>query len=201
MESVSEEKRLLRDRIKAFRKAVSSEEKRLWDEKLKERFFALLTEGTDWLAPGGQPLIYLYLDIRNEAGTAPIIKELWSRGIRTAVPRVEGTEMKFYEVQDWKDVSRGCMGIQEPVSGLKPVLAEEGIVLVPGVAFDVSGGRLGYGGGFYDRFFQREPKHPRWGLAYDFQIVKSVPQEPWDRKMDAVITPNGVCSGDRNGSI
>lgn len=199
MERSSEEKTLLRNRIKRLRKAVSPKEKQLWDRQLKEQFFGQLPSflekaGKDPFkgGPADSIWIYLYLDIRNEAGTLPIIEELWKRGIRTAVPRVEGREITFYEIAGLEDVSTGCMGILEPVSGSKQAQAVRSLVVVPGVAFDSFGGRMGYGGGFYDRFFQREPDHPKWGLAYDFQMVEAVPQEPWDRKMDLVITPDGI---------
>lgn len=208
MERSSEEKTLLRNRIKGLRKEVSPEKKQLWDRQLKERFFRQLScfleeAGRDSLKGGSADSIwiYLYLDIRNEAGTRPILEELWKRGIRTAVPRVEGRDMIFYEIAGMEDVSPGCMGILEPVSGLKQAQAVRSLVVVPGVAFDSFGGRMGYGGGFYDRFFQREPDHPKWGLAYEFQMVEAVPREPWDMKIDLVITPNGIWRDGKNDTI
>ena len=84
------------------------------------------------------------------------------------------------------------MGIEEPSAGCRPVNDKSALVLVPGVAFDREGRRLGYGGGYYDRFFAREPKHPRWGLAYAFQIVEKLPKEEWDQKVERVILPGKV---------
>lgn len=201
MERSSEEKALLRNRIKSLRKAVSPEKKQLWDRQLKEHFFRQLSCEPLKDSPADSIWIYLYLDIRNEAGTRPILEELWKRGIRTAVPKVEGDEMNFYEITGLEEVSPGCRGILEPVSGLKQVQAVRSLVVVPGVAFDSFGGRMGYGGGFYDRFFQREPDHLKWGLAYEFQMVEAVPREPWDRKTDLVITPNGIWRDGKNDTI
>ncbi len=227
MAGSSEEKLRLRKQIKALRSAVRPEEKALWDEQLKERFFTQflpdfgknlnpernqqepgrpirLSSGGLSLPDENRRWVYLYLDIRNEAGTLPILKELWRRKIHTAVPKMEGAEINFYEIAGLDETEAGCMGILEPVPGArpwKPAQAEEALVLVPVVAFDPTGGRMGYGGGFYDRFFRREPKHPKWGLAYDFQIADRVPQEPWDQKMDEVITPSGIWKDGRKISI
>ena len=203
-----EEKDGLRRRIKALRREVSPSEKALWDRQLKENFFRLFDRqpAQDLRGP-----VYLYLDFGNEAGTREIFSELWKRGIRTAAPRVEETkpgvkEMVFYLVREWGQLSPGYMGILEPdlSAGVLPADSPEALVAVPGVAFDWEGCRLGYGGGFYDRFFLKEPGHPKWGLAYGFQMAEKLPREPWDQKMDAVLTPEEIVicgSRERAGRI
>lgn len=203
-----EEKDGLRRRIKALRREVSPSEKALWDRQLKENFFRLFDRQP---ALGLDEPVYLYLDFGNEAGTREIFSELWTRGIQTAAPRVEETkpgvkEMVFYLVREWGQLSPGYMGIPEPDLSAGVLLADspEALVAVPGVAFDRAGCRLGYGGGFYDRFFLKEPGHPRWGLAYGFQMVEKLPREPWDQKMDAVLTPEEIVicgSHERAGRI
>lgn len=192
----SREKDELRRRIKALRREVSPSEKALWDRRLKENFFRLFDRqpARDLCGP-----VYLYLDFGNEAGTREIFSELWKKGIRTAAPRVEETkpgvkEMAFYLVRDWGQLSPGYMGIPEPdlSAGVLPADSPEALVAVPGVAFDRAGCRLGYGGGFYDRFFLKEPGHLKWGLSYGFQMAERIPSEPWDQKMDAVLTPDEI---------
>ena len=200
-----------REEKDSSRKKDGSREKNSREEKdrqLKENFFRLFDRqpAQDLRGP-----VYLYLDFGNEAGTREIFSELWKRGIRTAAPRVEETkpgvkEMVFYLVREWGQLSPGYMGILEPdlSAGVLPADSPEALVAVPGVAFDRAGCRLGYGGGFYDRFFLKEPGHPKWGLAYGFQMAEKLPREPWDQKMDAVLTPEEIVicgSRERAGRI
>ena len=99
-------------------------------------------------------------------------------------------------------MEKGAMGIWEPKAFLPPVKEETSLVVVPGVAFDTKGRRLGYGGGYYDRFFASEPDHVKWGLAYDLQMEEELQTEPWDQQMDAVITPGRIFfreSGEEKG--
>ncbi len=187
MEISREVKKELRGRIRECRKRVSREEKENWDALLCEQFITLLEEASFPVS-----FVYLYLDFRGEAGTRRILEALWAKNIPAALPRVEGEEIFFYEVRGWADVCPGYMGIEEPSAGCRPVNDKSALVLVPGVAFDREGRRLGYGGGYYDRFFAREPGHPRWGLAYAFQMVEKLPKEEWDQKVERVILPGKV---------
>lgn len=197
---VSEEKAGLRRQIRSLRQVVTAQEKERWDEALCRRFFRRFEKWREreLRVPGasGRPedgeWVYLYMDIRNEAGTMPILRELWRRHIRTAVPRVEGKELQFYKIESLDQLTSGHMGILEPMDGLKKAKEQQALVVVPGVAFDHLGHRLGYGGGFYDRFFSREPRHPRWALAYGFQMVERIPWESWDERMDVIVTPEEV---------
>ena len=187
MEISREMKKDLRKRIRECRKRISKEEKERWDVLLYEQLITLLKE-TDFPISS----VYLYLDFRGEAGTGRILEALWAKNIPVALPRVEGEEMFFYTVQGWTDVCPGYMGIEEPSAGCCPAEDKYALVLVPGVAFDREGRRLGYGGGYYDRFFVREPEHPRWGLAYAFQMVEKLPAEEWDQRVEQVILPGKV---------
>ena len=187
MEISREMKKDLRKRIRECRKRISKEEKERWDVLLYEQLITLLKE-TDFPISS----VYLYLDFRGEAGTGRILEALWAKNIPVALPRVEGEEIFFYTVQGWTDVCPGYMGIEEPSAGCRPVNDKSALVLVPGVAFDREGRRLGYGGGYYDRFFVREPEHPRWGLAYAFQMVEKLPAEEWDQRVEQVILPGKV---------
>lgn len=175
-----------RNRIRAFRARISQKEKEAWDQELCRRFFAALDEKQIKISSNSP--VYLYMDFRGEAGTGRILDQLWSLGIPTALPRTEGTELVFYEINAIDQLSDGYMGIREPKQGLHPADDQRALVLVPGVAFDRSGFRLGYGKGFYDRFFAREPEHLKWGLAYEFQLMDTVPHDRWDQKVDLVIT-------------
>lgn len=180
----NKEKTAIRKEMKKKRAALSPEKKEEWDKQLAELFFAELSKiSVSW--------VYLYMDFRNEAGTKRIIERLWKSGRPTAFPRVKGRELKFYPVRCKEELRLGYRGISEPL-GSYPVQQERALVVVPGVAFDYRGNRMGYGGGFYDRFFAREPNHLRWALAYEFQLFPHIPCENWDQKMERIFTPERV---------
>jgi 5-formyltetrahydrofolate cyclo-ligase len=124
-----------------------------------------------------------------------------------AVPKVVETEMVFYRITEFSQLIEGYKGILEPdrsrceevtetsraddrqmQSVTKPTLPEHTILFVPGCAFDSSGGRMGYGGGFYDRFMEQYPDVLRVALAYEEQLVPEVPREVHDRLVDVIIT-------------
>lgn len=182
-----EKKAMLRAGILARRKELSAEERKEWDGRISKRLFQS-EEFKAALNASPRPCVYCYVSVRNEAGTEGIIRELLGMGCTVAVPRVEGKEMAFYYIGGPEDLVCGCMNIPEPAKGC--VLAEEKAapVIVPGVAFGEDGSRTGYGGGYYDRFFEREPGHLKIGVCYEFQLKGAVPSGPFDVKMDWIVT-------------
>lgn len=188
MEKSSNEKAWIRSWVREQRKKVTPSVKQQWDERLCCQFFRLFDQDGS-LPARSRMFVYLYMDFRNEAGTGRILQEFWRRGIRTAVPRTEGKEIFFYEIWEEGQLCPGYQGIPEPKEGLARAEDKPALVIVPGMAFDRKCFRIGYGGGFYDRFFAREPEHPRWALAYDFQVMDTVPHDCWDQPADLLITP------------
>lgn len=174
----------IRNQIRKQRLALTEEIKSRLDEVIWQRMQA----HSGFLAAGN---VYCYVDCRNEAGTGKILSYLWSHNIPAAVPKVFGKELRFYYVNSYDDLEPGNMGILEPKTGCESAEAHctDSFVIVPGVAFDKSGNRLGYGGGYYDRFFTKEPEHYRLGIAYDFQIFNQLPVEHGDKTADEVLTP------------
>lgn len=136
--------------------------------------------------------IYLYSSYHHEAGTRELAERWLAAGKRLAFPRVAGKDMDFYWVSSMKELLPGTMGILEPDFECPRADAVYAPVLVPGVAFDEKGNRIGYGGGYYDRFFEKEPEHLKVGYAFDFQVFEEIPSEEHDGRMDQVITENGV---------
>ena len=173
-------KKRLRQDMKARRKALTEEEKCRAAagclSKLKElREFM----NADW--------IYAYIACRNELETADIIIWCLSHGKHVAVPKVNGEIMHFYEITSLSDCVPGAFGILEPLGETKDRVTTSGFMLVPGLAFDKSGNRLGYGGGFYDKYLASHNGITTAALGYDFQIVEKVPAEQHDKKMDYCI--------------
>lgn len=133
--------------------------------------------------------VYCYVSLPHEAGTEELIEKLLERRKCVAVPKVEGERLVFYAIRGREDLEKGTMGILEPKPGCLRVCDRTAPVIVPGLAFDGNMHRIGYGGGFYDRFLEKEPKHPAIGLAFPFQMLDKMPSEPHDKTMDTVIIP------------
>ena len=132
--------------------------------------------------------LYLYLSVNQEVRTGPIIDRARRDGKRVAVPRVDGDAMRFFWLTDDSALVSGVMGIPEP-SGDGPEADEpSALIVVPGLAFDAQGFRVGYGGGYYDRYLASHPGHPLLALCYDFQFFDGVPAEDCDVPVDRVIT-------------
>lgn len=142
--------------------------------------------------------VMFFLSFRSEVETRGMVEESLARGRRVLVPKTEPKERLLIPSQlldPEEDLVPGFYDIPEPGPGaLRPVDPEEiDLLIVPGVAFDLQGNRLGYGGGYYDRFFERlRPGVPLVALAFELQIVTAVPVEPWDRRMDWVVTEERI---------
>lgn len=174
------DKKALREQIRARKRAMTEAEILEKSRILGE----LLAETPQYRAAR---TIYGYLPYNQEVRTVPILELALREGKRVAVPKVYGTEMRFLYLTDLTRVAKGYAGIPEPVDD-GPVAAEpDALVLMPGLAFDRTGRRVGYGGGFYDRFLAAEPGHPKIALCYDFQIVSGLETETFDIPADLVL--------------
>ena len=131
--------------------------------------------------------IYGYLPCNQEVRTVPILRQAMLEGKRVAVPLVVGKDMKFLWLSDLSRVKPGYAGIPEPYGDEPEADDPTALVLMPGLAFDPEGRRVGYGGGYYDRFLVREPDHPTIALCYGFQMVDHLQTEAFDRTVDAVL--------------
>ena len=131
--------------------------------------------------------IYGYLPYNQEVRTVPILEQALRDGKQVAVPKVCGEEMKFILLTDLSQVSKGYAGIPEPIADEPVAVDPTALVLMPGLAFDRQGNRMGYGGGFYDRFLAQEPNHPTVALCYGFQMVEQLPTEEYDIPVDIVL--------------
>ena len=131
--------------------------------------------------------IYGYLPYNQEVRTVPMLEQALRDGKRVAVPKCYGDEMRFIWMEDLSKVEKGYANIPEPIAD-GPVAADEtALVLMPGLAFDPQGHRIGYGGGFYDKFLAREGNHPTLALCYDFQMVDHLETEEFDIPVDKVL--------------
>lgn len=128
-----------------------------------------------------------YLSFNQEVRTRPILEQALQDGKRIALPKCYGDEMRFILVKDLTQITKRSFGLPEPIADAPIADDETALVLVPGLAFDKQGYRVGYGGGYYDRFLSREPQHPTVALCFDFQMVEQLPIEPYDIPADLVL--------------
>ena len=131
--------------------------------------------------------IYGYLPYNQEVRTVPMLEQALRDGKEVAVPKVIGDEMRFIYMTDLSMVEKGYAGIPEPVAEGPVADDPTALVLMPGLAFDPQGHRIGYGGGFYDRFLAAEPTHPTVALCYDFQMLPVLETEEFDIPVDCVL--------------
>jgi len=131
--------------------------------------------------------IYGYLPYNQEVRTVPMLERALAEGKRVAVPKVYGEEMRFIWMTDLSQVDKGYSGIPEPVADGPVADDPHALVLMPGLAFDPQGHRIGYGGGFYDRFLAQEPEHPTVALCYEFQMLEKLETEDFDIPVDLVL--------------
>jgi 5-formyltetrahydrofolate cyclo-ligase len=126
----------------------------------------------------------------SEVDTAPLIERLNGRGVRVAIPRIVGADLEARTFVPGDPVTPTAFGAFEPADGESLDPAALDVVLTPGVAFDRSGSRIGYGGGFYDRLFRRtRPDVLRVGIAFDLQVRDDeLPAGHFDLRVDLIVT-------------
>ena len=135
-----------------------------------------------------------YVALEDEMPTRAILDAVLASGRVLLLPRLVASGMQFAAVEALASLRSGRFGVLEPLASSAAVeLAESDLVFVPGVAFDRCGGRLGRGGGHYDRAFPPARAAPVLiGLAFSFQLVDVVPMGPSDRRVEGVVTEAGI---------
>lgn len=194
-------KKVLRERMNARRKALGAAEAQKCAAAAQD---ALMADEV-WCRARQ---VALYVAARGELGTASLLEAAWSAGKQVLLPRCrprQAGHMDFVRCASMADLVPGHFGLLEPQAdrAALPWESEEpnalnalcpDLLVIPGVAFDMQGNRLGQGGGYYDRALS----HPaligavRVGLAYTWQVVKTLPVELWDCPMHGLCTEEGM---------
>lgn len=130
-----------------------------------------------------------YYAVGSEVTTELIIKRATILGKKIALPRVEEDKITFYELSSTKSLIRGRFGILEPPPYEQ--MNDIDILIVPGIAFDKKGNRLGYGMGFYDRLLSCKRTFSI-GLAYSFQLLENLPHDKYDKRLNAIASEDGI---------
>ena len=174
------DKKELRTMIRQRKRAMTEEEICQKSNRLRELFCA-----SD--AYRKAETIYGYLPYNQEVRTTEMLQQALNEGKKVAVPKVYGEEMRFIYLEDLSQVAPGYSKIPEPIADGPVADDPTALMLMPGLAFDAQGHRIGYGGGFYDRFLEREPGHPTLALCYDFQMLPYLETEEHDIPVDCVL--------------
>jgi 5-formyltetrahydrofolate cyclo-ligase len=194
--SLREEKRALRRAMAEMRDALPTDRRALLVTQATEQFLELPETKQARTVAG-------FVSTRSEIDTAPLLDELRQRGVDVVLPRVS-TELipprlRFHRVEKKTDLVFGIFGLLEPSLDCPEVAAHEiDLFMVPGLAFDGRGARVGYGGGYYDELAAYVRAHPdatgaRFvGFAFDFQLVDTCPSGEWDVPLDSIVTDERV---------
>lgn len=181
-------KQRLRADCKEKRKALSEEEKARLDRKIANKFLNLFQYRE-------AKVLFCYVSTEIEVDTFQILRRALEQGKTVAVPRcIDGTrEMEFYVITDLTQLEPGAFGVLEP----NPALCEkwtdlsDGLCVIPALSYDLSGYRLGYGKGYYDRFLSRFSGETV-GLVYENCLFDVLPHGKFDRRAEKIVTETRV---------
>lgn len=138
--------------------------------------------------------IFTYIGVKNEVGTFQLIESAIQAEKIVAVPKTfPNGIMKFYTIKSIEGLSLSKFGLLEPNEMAHEIIPDQDtLMIVPGVVFDISGNRIGFGAGYYDRYLHNNLYGKAIALAFSNQVIEEVPSELWDIKMSAIITENAV---------
>ena len=173
------DKRALRRAMRSLRDAIPEQERACASKRICERAASLV-------APGATVLVYAAF--RSEVDTQALIGALWQKGCRVCLPLVgEDGQMEAAQIWPGEALARDRYGIPspDPTHVLPPEALD--VIFAPGLAFDAEGHRVGYGGGFYDKYLQAHPGHRLVALCYPFQMFDHLDVEEHDIPVDLVI--------------
>ena len=178
-------KHRLRASTRAARAALSSEERVAASARIVARLLAL----PELRAAS---TVAVYAPVRDEVDVGGLIAPLHTAGARTLFPRVRGSELDLVAATDLRNLQLGYRGVREPSGpAIDPSVVD--VAVVPGLAFDPRGGRLGSGGGHYDRLLARLPTEVvRIGVGFTCQVVPLVPRQTHDQPVQLVVTETAV---------
>jgi 5-formyltetrahydrofolate cyclo-ligase len=177
-----------RDRKAALRVSARSARRELQPGERRDASEAIVARLRRLPELHGVRTVLLYAALPEEVDVGGLVAPLREAGVRTLFPRVRGDVLELVAAADLLTLTLGHRGIQEPVGpAIDPDVVDAAVI--PGVAFDLRGGRLGHGVGHYDRLLATVPEdRARIGVCFSCQLVPQVPREPHDQAVDVVVT-------------
>ena len=185
--NIKELKKEIRKSIIEKRNKIKNKDKTSMDKKIIESF---KKEDSYKKARG----IFIYIGFGSEINTKVIIEDALKKGKEVYVPKVKGKEMLLIKIDSLENLVTSSYGILEPIGDNNNFDVDKlDLLVMPGVAFDNSGNRIGYGGGYYDRFLEKNKTNAeKIALAYEFQILNSINNEKHDVNVDKIITEERI---------
>ncbi len=177
-------KHKLRRRMRSVLRSVAAADRR----ELSARACRLLHEQPEWQ---NAQTVFVYLAMQQEIDTTPLIDLAWGEGRRVFAPRVDAERKRLdvVEIHSWSDCLPGYRNLLEPVGAESFPVDRIDLIVLPGLAYDAAGGRLGQGGGFYDRFLDDGAvRGVACGFAFEQQFLAKVPREAHDRSVRMLVT-------------
>lgn len=180
-----QEKTEIRKQVLEYREAIDISMRSKWDESIFNKLV-----NSDLYKKANT--IFAFVSFRSEVDTHEIIKYAIKDGKTICVPKIQSKQkgMEIFKINGFEQLEKGYFGILEPTEGCSTIHSKGlDLILIPGVAFDRKGGRVGYGAAFYDRFLaELDKKVDKIALAYHFQVLDNVPMDEHDIRIDGVIT-------------
>jgi 5-formyltetrahydrofolate cyclo-ligase len=180
-----EDKKTIRKKVLAARDRLTEDERRQLSLKIRDRFFALPKVAA-------ARRVLLFLAFGSEVDTWLLLEQALALGKEAAAPVTlpKTKELVFYPIRTRDEAREGHWGILEPRRVSEPISpGSPDVVVVPGVAFDPKGNRIGYGGGYYDRFLAGKAASAwKVGICFDLQLLEDLPRAEHDVPVDAVVT-------------
>ena len=184
---------LILEKKEKLRRDLLEKRKNLPQSLLQEKSGLILKVLLSEKAFANASSVALYFPVNGEVDTRGIFKKCIDLEKKVFFPKTLGSNLVFLRTRNIEELTPGAFAIPEPPADTERARSDElDLVLVPGVAFDFSGNRIGYGKGFYDRFLKDIPRQVRFGLAYRFQVLKSIPSQETDVKTGRIITEDGA---------
>lgn len=185
---MSEIKQQLRKQVRERVMCISEEQREQWSSQIANHLY----EQDEWKHAC---TIGITISVDEEVSTYEMIERAWQEGKRIAAPKCDrlSRTMTFREIRGWNDLERVYMNLKEPIPArTKEIAADEiELLIMPGIAFTEQGDRLGYGGGYYDRFLSHYSGHTI-ALAYSPQLVASIPMDEHDKRVQKIVTESQV---------
>lgn len=193
----------IRSKLLAIRNNMSAEEKSISDNKLQDMLYSTMSYQSC-------NNLFSFVSFKSEVDTHEIIRHSLVEGKKTYIPRVEPQGMEFYHIQNLDGLILSKFGVPEPKQDNNTMFSNVNIInnskesaiinlmLLPGLAFDYKGNRIGYGAGYYDKYLQsyKQIRFMKAALAYDFQVIDNIDAEEHDIRVDMIITPTRIIMTD-----
>ncbi|MFO1435996.1 MAG: 5-formyltetrahydrofolate cyclo-ligase [Gammaproteobacteria bacterium] len=189
--SLSAEKAALRLKLKAARDAIPVSMRETYSAAIRARLLGLK-------AVQGARRVFIFISNGSEVDTHPLVQGFLAEGREVAVPKIVAkTEMIACRLRDWSGLKAAQLGILSPIA-TEPVAGHFDLVVTPGLGFTESGRRIGYGAGYYDRWFAAHSVANKIALAFEAQVLPAIPVDENDLPVDAIVTEKRVIAV-RNG--